>query len=71
MILHPEKAVKTGQQRWLTTAQMMERYSCSRSTLWRMERDGRIPKADRSRGNPRWFAAIVEESDRRALQATV
>lgn len=50
-------------RRWLSTGDLCERYGVERHTIRRWERQGKIPKADRTRGQPKWWGPLVEAHD--------
>ena len=50
---------------YLNTREVMERYSISRATLFRWERDGKIPKARNLHNLKRWNMEELEKWESR------
>lgn len=55
-------------KKYLTVEDMASRYGVSRWTLRNWERAGKIPKADRTRGRPRWWTPAVEQAEKAARE---
>ncbi len=57
-------------KKWLRYADLMVRFDISRSTVERWVDDGALPKPERSKGrHPRWWGPMVDEYERRRVEA--
>jgi excisionase family DNA binding protein len=45
---------------WMTTDDLSEMFSCSRTTVWRWVKSGALPKPHRLGGLNRWRRADIE-----------
>ncbi|MEM8782369.1 MAG: MerR family DNA-binding transcriptional regulator [Planctomycetota bacterium] len=58
-------------RRWFSTVDLCARYGVSRYTIRNWEQTGKLPRADRRSGRPRWWGPLIEAMDAQAEPAVV